>query len=112
MAFRRLLVPTELSLAFEFRMPLPASSHIVYSEPPKANNWWHRTSICLNGSLRKVWASIKFLSAKFGLPPPPRKGPEMRKNSTNQYKILKIDTFSGGKRDFVDKIIFWTSGRF
>ena len=45
--------------------------------------------------IRKVWVSIKVLSAKFGFPPPP-KGPKMRKNCTNQYKILKIDTFSGG----------------
>ena len=36
---------------------------------------------------RKVWVSIKFLSAKFGLTrvyPPPRKGPKMRKNCTYQ----------------------------
>ena len=46
---------------------------------------------------RKVRVSIKFLSAKFVFtPPPPRKGPKMRKNCTNRYKILKIDTFSGG----------------
>ena len=28
--------------------------------------------------------------------PPPEKGPKFGKNCTNQYKILKIDTFSGG----------------
>ena len=67
-------------------------------------------------SIREVWVSIKFLSAKFGFtpPPPPPKGPKMRKNCTNKYKILKIDTFSGGggERDFTDKTILWTSGRF
>ena len=36
------------------------------------------------GLIRKVWVSIKFLSAKFGLTPHPRKGPKMRTNSTNQ----------------------------
>ena len=37
----------------------------------------------------------------------------MRKNCTNQYKILEIDTFGGGgERDFMDKTILWTSGRF
>ena len=36
------------------------------------------------------------LSAKFGSPPPPGKRPRMRRNCTNQYEILKIDTFSGG----------------
>ena len=46
---------------------------------------------------RKVGVSTKFLSAKFSFtPPPPRKGPKMTKNCTNQEKILKIDTFSGG----------------
>ena len=58
------------------------------------------------GSLKKVWVSMKFLSAKFGLPLPPTQ------------KLLKIGTFSGvgggpgGKRNFMDKTILWTSGRF
>ena len=70
-----------------------------------------RSFVAVVVSFRKVWVSIKFLSAKFGVtPPPPRKGPKMRKNCTNQYKILKIDTFSGGgKRDCMDKTILWTS---
>ena len=41
--------------------------------------------------VRKVWVSIKFLFAKFGFTPSKRA--KMRKNCTNQYKILKIDTF-------------------
>ena len=44
--------------------------------------------------VRKIW----FYS------PPPRKGPKMRKNYTNQYKILKIDTFSRG-----GNAILWTN---
>ena len=58
----------------------------------------------------KVWVSIKFLSAKFGFTPPPRKGPKLRKNCTNQYKILKLTLFPGGgggarfygQNDFMD----------
>ena len=40
---------------------------------------------CVIGAsiVRKVWVSIKFLSAKFGFTPPPPKRPKMRKNSTN-----------------------------
>ena len=43
----------------------------------------------------------EFLSAKFGFTLPP-KGRKMRKNCTNQYKILKIDTFpaGGGEKRF------------
>ena len=63
--------------------------------------------------IRKVWASLKFVSAKFGFTPTPRKGPKLRKNCTNQYKILKIDTFSGGggrnfMEDFMDIWAFLT----
>ena len=54
--------------------------------------------------VRKVWVSIKFLSAKFGFTPPP-KGSKMRKGCTN----LEIDTFFGGgemqfyvQNDFMD----------
>ena len=69
-----------------------------------------------NAKIRKVWVSIKFLSAKFGFttPPPQKKGPKMKKNCTNQKKILKIDTFlgGGGEHNFMDKTILWTSGRF
>ena len=49
--------------------------------------------------VRKIWSH----------PPPPRKGPKMRKNCTNQKKILQIDTLSGGggtrfygQNDFID----------
>ena len=60
--------------------------------------------------IREVWVSIKFLSAKFGFTPPPEKGPKWGINCTNQYKILKIDAFSGGgagkpfygQNDFMD----------
>ena len=38
----------------------------------------------------------KNLICKIWLYPPPPKGPTMRNNCTNQYKILKIDTSSGG----------------
>ena len=67
---------------------------------------------------RNVWVSIKFLSAKFGFTPPP-KGPKMRKNCTNQKKILEIDTFSGGgetqlygQNDFMDIWAFLTYGNY
>ena len=43
----------------------------------------HRRQLCSTlpgfpdpSSIRKVWVSIKFLSAKFGFTPPPRKGPK------------------------------------
>ena len=42
----------------------------------------------------------KILVRKIWFPPPPRKGPKMRKNCRNQYKILKIDTFSVGETRF------------
>ena len=48
---------------------------------------------------RKVWVSIKFLSAKFGFTPPP----ERAQNEEKLYKSvenLKIDTFFGGGMQF------------
>ena len=73
--------------------------------PVPAATWgvsWRRVvqscCTCLLWGYQKVWVSIKFLSAKFGFtpPPPPRKGPKMRKNRTNPQNILKVDTFSSG----------------
>ena len=55
------------------------------------------------GALRSKTLAFKnrialFSAAKFGLtPPPPKKKAKMRKNCTNQQKILKLDTFSGGR---------------
>ena len=47
------------------------------------------------------------------LPPPPKRAQNEEKLYKNQYKILKIDTFfRGGERNFVDKTILWTFGRF
>ena len=46
--------------------------------------------------IRKVWVSIKFLSAKFGFTPPPREGPKMRKNCTSVENPQNLHTFRGG----------------
>ena len=66
--------------------------------------------------VRKVWVSIKFLSAKFGFysPPPPEKGPKNEEKLSKSVEILKIDTFpgGGGEGNCMDKTILWTSGRF
>ena len=51
----------------------------------------------------------KFLSAKFGFPPPPPKRARNEENCTNLYKILKIYTFSGeGGRGGGGNAILWT----
>ena len=62
--------------------------------------------------IRKVWVSIKFLSAKFGLPPP-LKGPKMRKTVQISRKSSKLTLFPGGagtqlygQNDFMD---IWAS---
>ena len=64
--------------------------------------------------IRKVWVSIKLFSAKFGSPPPPKRA----QNEEKPYKSVEnpqIDTFfrgGGVERNFMDKTILWTSGRF
>ena len=65
------------------------------------------------GEIQKSLGVHKILVRKIWFYPPPRKGPKMRKNCTNQQKILKLDTFGrGGERKFMDKTILWTSGCF
>ena len=39
-------------------------------------------------NVRKVWVSIRFLSAKFGLPPPPN-GPKLSKMRKKLYKSVE-----------------------
>ena len=68
--------------------------------------------------MRQGWGVIiqgpsrKLLFAQFwvSLPPPPKRA----QNEDKSYKILKIDIFppGGGDRDFMDRAILWTSGRF
>ena len=70
---------------------------------------------CESGSRAKPQKSPgvhKILVRKILVPPPPptpKKGTKIRKKCTNQRKILKIDTFSGGggsERNFIDKTIY------
>ena len=57
---------------------------------------------------RKVWVSMKFLSAKFGFTPSRkrRKTVQIIRNPQNSH------FFWAGGRNFMDKTILWTSGRF
>ena len=62
------------------------------------------TKYYLQRKFRKVWVSINSCPQNLVLPPPPpQTGPKMKKNCTNQYKILKIVTFCGG-----GEAILWT----
>ena len=53
----------------------------------------------------------KILVRKILFDPPRRKGPKMRKNY-NKSSNLTLFFFGGGERNFMDKAISWTSGRF
>ena len=57
--------------------------------------------------------SIKFLSTKFGFTPAT---PKRAQNEEELYKSVenpqKLTLFRGGERNFMDKTILWTSGRF
>ena len=70
-------------------------------------------SSSLSKQVRKIWTSIKFLSAKFGFTPPPhRKTAQNEENVQHRYKIHKIPTFpgGGGEPQFYGQTILWTSG--
>ena len=52
----------------------------VQKSPPYRRDQLDYTCLSI---FRKVWVSIKFLSAKFGFTSPPPKEPKMRKDCTN-----------------------------
>ena len=89
-------------------------SNIEYQVYPGERS--HLFLSCFQINFRKDWVSIKFLSAEFGLPPPPpEKGPEWGKTVLIILKSSKLTLFprgGGGGRNFMDKTILWTSGRF
>ena len=69
--------------------------------------------------LRKVWVSIKFLSAKFCFTHTPPRRAQNEKNCTNQKKILETDTFPGGvttqfcgQNDFIWAFLIFASNPF
>ena len=61
--------------------------------------------------IRKVWVSMKFVSAKLVLPPTPQKRAQNEVFKTVQIsrKSSKLTLFPGGGSNFMDKA---TSGRF
>ena len=72
-ASRPMLLLTQATLAGQC-WTLPGRSAMHMTTNSKTRKWGRQTGV--RQLFRKVWVSIKFLSANFGLTPPPEKGPK------------------------------------
>ena len=95
------------------------SSFLTFASPSGARG---PPQFCKQKKTPRIWADIfqkslgvhKIIVREIWVSPPKKKGPKWEKTVQISIKSSKVTLFwgGGGKRDFMDKTILWTSGRF